>query len=682
MWVDSTDVSGVCTVTVSNVYEQYFPENSYYAWDETTSNSYKLTNLIPGEVYYVRVSARNDLGYGVKRLTAPPYLTVPVTQPTTPTLYEGDRDAPKVYRATSTSLVVKIGTPSFDGGSLLTNYVVEWDTSPDFNSGASNTVLGSATIAAHESLCPYDTTVSCVSDVTFNHDDSVDDSVYIWYQGNANSVRQLQAGKRITVVTTDDAKPYTFTVKDESATKNRIRVVDQGTRELVFNATSGNTPEAQLYMMGTQYEIVGLTEGQIYYVRVRAENTPGVCTGDAMAYIDECGAYVATSPSSAMPEKAPDAPPSISTRVMSENSIEVSWLEPSSSSPVSSYRVDAYTKSSVSSAYSSFFGDTEVQKVDSTASNVTGGTFTLAYDSYDVELPGTVSGLNNDYEFTTTSDLASYLEPGDGIYVDGKAYTIAASSVSTAQKIFVNEPIQASNANADLINVAVHARPKTLPIPYDVTPLKLIEMLENTPSMGQVHVERFEGSSTGFSWHVTFVTNVGDQPAMIVNNLQLLGSNNTNDDPTITLTTSHDGVAPNNYQYVTVPANNSASMTTTTFFALTSGTEYYFRVVATNAVGDGPFSPVESATPAATPLGVSALTISPHSGSKVKATFTHDANSRGAEITHFNLNVSTSSGVTRSLEITANNQVQKVFTSAHTLPFTADSTFTLSLDNY
>ena len=46
-----------------------------------------------------------------------------------------------------------------------------------------------------------------------------------------------------------------------------------------------------------------------------------------------------------------------------------------------------------------------------------------------------------------------------------------------------------------------------------------------------------------------------------------------------------------------------------------------------------------------------------HSGTKVKA-FTHDANSRGADITHYNQSVSTASGVARNLEITANNQFE------------------------
>jgi hypothetical protein len=230
-----------------------------------------------------------------------------------------------------------------------------------------------------------------------------------------------------------------------------------------------------MYLLGAHHEITGLDEDTLYYVRVRAENG-GSCDSVGMKFIDDCGAYALASPSSITPMKAPLNSSEVTATVTSETSVDVTWIPPSSSGTIASYRVDRYTKSAEASVYSSFFGDAEVQTVKSSGTNVSAGTFTLSYDSWDVTLPGTVSGLNGLYYFNTTNDLTSYLEPGDQIYVDGAAYTIATGNLFTNDSFYVAEPITANVTNSDISGAAIYMRPKTLPIPFDVTPTKMVEM--------------------------------------------------------------------------------------------------------------------------------------------------------------------------------------------------------------
>ena len=166
----------ICSGTVYKptiAYKQhaYFPVWSSYAWMEipvTQSNPnpnfFVIENLIPGQTYYTRVMAKNDLGYGKRRLTAPPSIVVPVTQPAVVTAREGAWSPPNLYVATATSLLVKIGPPGFDGGSLATHFNVEWDLSPSFDSGVSGTALGTAVVPAYTVLCR-----TCVSAITFEY---------------------------------------------------------------------------------------------------------------------------------------------------------------------------------------------------------------------------------------------------------------------------------------------------------------------------------------------------------------------------------------------------------------------------------------------------------------------------------------------------------------------------------
>jgi hypothetical protein len=101
----------------------------------------------------------------------------------------------------------------------------------------------------------------------------------------------------------------------------------------------------------------------------------------------------------------------------------------------------------------------------------------------------------------------------------------------------------------------------------------------------------------GYTWTITFETNVGPQPGMVINPLQL--------DNYIGITTTTLGVAPDNYQSKVVLSNSSS----VEFLALSAGVTYYFRVLASNDIGDSLLSGVSEAVPASSPLAPSFLSI-------------------------------------------------------------------------
>ena len=365
---------------------------------------YHIKELLPGRPYYVQVSARNELGYGARKMTAPSVLTVPITPPSAPTQAEGPWAGPKLFLSTPTSLLVKIGPPTFDGGSLAGVFVVEWDQSSTFNSGASRQATGMVTIPAYTLICS-----ACVKSIDFLYN-VVDPQVEVAFDGSADNARQLQTGARIVIVTTDDNVPYTFTVGDSQANATVFTLMDTGRRVTRFNSTSSL---ADVYLLGADYEISGLATGSQYFVRVKAENSAGVCD-PSMAFINDCGTFTRTSPASAIPRGVSEAPSAVLATVVDATSIQVSWTAPASiGDSIVSYRVDAFTSSvKASTASSSFFGDQEIQVI-SVPVNTT-GTFTLSYGSYDKQLPGTVDGGDAMYTFYTSEDLSVYLEPEIG----------------------------------------------------------------------------------------------------------------------------------------------------------------------------------------------------------------------------------------------------------------------------
>ena len=120
----SSDFGSTSTISITKVQNASFNGAMYSfvrvpAFPGSYSQSYLITNLSPGKLYYSRVAAANSLGYGGRRLTGPPSLEVPITQPSTPTQYDGPWNAPRVYLTGPSSVLLEIGPPEFGNLTLF-----------------------------------------------------------------------------------------------------------------------------------------------------------------------------------------------------------------------------------------------------------------------------------------------------------------------------------------------------------------------------------------------------------------------------------------------------------------------------------------------------------------------------------------------------------------------------------
>jgi hypothetical protein len=294
-----------------------------------------------------------------------------------------------------------------------------------------------------------------------------------------------------------------------------------------------NSESLALRLLGAEYTIDGLSAGNRYYVRVFAENSA-----------KGCGEAIVTYPESEVPRKAPDSPGKVSVTVADKTSLNANWFVPNVDGDfVRSYRVEVMTKSTFASKSNSFFGVQEIQVLSSTSNrtytrkhtdynrrNITAGSFKLAFGDMTVALPGTVEAVNGRSYLITTADLTAQVARGDSISVGGYEYTVHMTNTfnSTYLPLAVKavDEYDASAGSGQERNyegerslgLTIYRQDHTDHIPWDATEVELEEALENMASIGQVYVTRtLEGA--GYEWTITWLTDVGDQPTLVVNDL-------------------------------------------------------------------------------------------------------------------------------------------------------------------
>eukprot|EP01036_Dinobryon_divergens_P038145 gene38145-50017_t len=109
--------------------------------------------------------------------------------------------------------------------------------------------------------------------------------------------------------------------------------------------------------------------------------------------------------------------------------------------------------------------------------------------------------------------------------------------------------------------------------------------------------------------------------------------------------------------------------------------QWYARVSAISDVGTSTFSEALVFIPADRPSAPSSLTLKSDTGKSLIATYFQDAVDNGDPITSYALTITGGSRVD-VVQIPVSHNVQKVVTSAHTLPFLQGSSFTLSLGSF
>jgi hypothetical protein len=93
-----------------------------------------ITGLVQGSMYFIRITAFNQIGYGAGGYSKPS-AQKPMVVPGVPT-------GVTLQVVDGTSMRVFINPPQDDGGDTVTKYMVEWDIFSNFTSGLNNSALG------------------------------------------------------------------------------------------------------------------------------------------------------------------------------------------------------------------------------------------------------------------------------------------------------------------------------------------------------------------------------------------------------------------------------------------------------------------------------------------------------------------------------------------------------------
>ena len=282
----------------------------------------------------------------------------------------------------------------------------------------------------------------------------------------------------------------------------------------------------------------------------------------------------------------------------------------------------------------------------------------------------------------TTEDLTPHLSRGDEVVINGLTYAVAETGAFTSQILPLSEPFGGARDEA----ATAFARVKSSRLPHDVSASELRIALENMDSVGQVEVRREDGdpagsSTDGYKWYITFLTNVGPQPSLSVDTEALIG---TNDPAGFRVSKLVEGISPDNFSQITIsdPATTVVNIT-----GLDTGVEYHVRVRA-NSHDRGSSLAAQTTPPFASPGQVPgsppAPRIRPLNQNALLVTYEEQAESNGAPISHYVVEAATTPTFENSttMEQALDHRIQRITSSAHSLPWDSTSTFTLSMGDF
>jgi len=228
----------------------------------STNTSYTVTGLVNAIAYKVRVSAQNIAGIGAAVTTAKavkPYLSAPT--------------APQSVKATprNVSVVVTWKAPKDDGGSVITDYRIEWTVDGlSWSSANAGTAL-TYTIPGLVNGTGYKVRVSATNTVFFGYGKTA---------GTAKAVKPylVLPGKVGSLKATAASASLNLTWK--APTKDGGSEITDYLIEYSSNGGTSWSTVSDGVSTATTYQITGLVAGTAYKVRVSAINVLG--TGPAL----------------------------------------------------------------------------------------------------------------------------------------------------------------------------------------------------------------------------------------------------------------------------------------------------------------------------------------------------------------------------------------------------------------
>jgi fibronectin type 3 domain-containing protein len=552
--------------------------------------SYPNIGLTNGQVYYFKVSAVNAVGEGPQSNEAS---AIPVAVPSAPTLSSAVPGNAQV--------VLTWTTPNSNGGNVVTNYKVY-----------------RGTTAGGETL------LTTVGNVLTYIDGTAANGVTYYYKVSAvNSIGEGPKSNEIsaTPATVPSAPALT------SATAGNAQVV------LVWTAPSSNGGgaitgykvyrgtssggETQLATLGNvlTYTDTSLTNGQTYYYRTSATNSKGE------------GAQ--SNELSAMPKNVPTAPQGL-IAASGNAQVSLSWSEPASN----------------------------------------GGNLITGYEIY----RGTISG--GESLLATVGDVLAY---SDSAVVNGQIYYYKVSAVnvvgegaqsneasSTPATIPMAPQSPAANpgdAQATLIWTAPSSNGGSSITGYKVYRSEVAGTETLLTTLGNVLTYINSGLTNGHTYYykVSAVNSVGEgplsnevsaTPATVPNAPTLTSAIPGNAQVVLTWTTpsSNGGNAIMNYKVYRGSSAGAETLLTTlgnvltyTNTGLTNGQAYYYKVTATNSIGEGAQSNELSALPVSVPSAPT-LTSSTPGNAQMTLAWTVPSSNGGSAITNYKVYRGSTSG--------------------------------------
>ncbi|KAL7442689.1 hypothetical protein ACHAXH_009869 [Discostella pseudostelligera] len=623
---------------------------------------YFIRHLVPGMKIFVRVSSGNQVGFGPRRNTAPAYSSPALQRPDIPTSLYCEDVPPYLSVYSPTALEVHIGPPFYDGGSPLTTFLIEWDPSPSFDSSllGDGSSLGSARADAASRVC-----TSCVNDF-----DVMTNT--LTYAGSEVTAKVLSPQRRIMVHFHDDNESYLFSVL--SATASTITVSKQHIRMASLNNMRGSDggTGSNLDILGTTFVINGLTSGRSYHVRVSSEN------GEMGT-----GKSVKTIPSKEIPRGFPLPPSAASVRVVDKNTLNVSWSSDSHTKDpnIQAFKVESFRKDIAARSSSlSFYGEQEVVKFSTSGLGIVGGTFKLFFGELDdsTKIFLSIANARNGIDFVeTTYDLSPHLNRGEAFLIGDDHYFVHETKPFTSKIL----PLADIFSGVDDREVSVFARPKTVPIAFNAIAEEVRNALERLPHVNHVEVRREvdDNYDNGYDWFVTFISNVGPQPAFSVDTSGLVGMNPLG----FTITRTVPGVPPSDYNVTIIHDPTATSFDVKN---LSPGKPYNIRVSSITDRGDS--LSIDSVPATITPGGIPGKMPQPSiraiDETTLLVSFEASAENNGAPVEEYFIETSsnTSFSVNSRIVVQPNHKFQRITTRAHTIPWDDNSSFTLSLGDF